>query len=166
MIFIVGVGRSGTSLLQNMLHGHPKIVFLPETSMLRRLIFSGLLERRYKQGGVETVFQALKTDSSLHRLKIDDCTLINILKKSLESRPFGIELYCTLRDYYIENNAPGVSLIGDKDPRLIESLWLLKSYFPESYIVHIYRDPPDVLLSKKKADWSKNRPPYLNAAAF
>jgi len=34
-IFIVGVGRSGTSLVQSMLNAHSKIAFPPETHFVR-----------------------------------------------------------------------------------------------------------------------------------
>ena len=34
-IFIVGVGRSGTSLLQAMLNAHSKITFTPETHFIK-----------------------------------------------------------------------------------------------------------------------------------
>jgi len=49
----------------------------------------------------------------------------------------------------------GESWVGDKDPRGIEYSPLLQAVSPRSRVVHIFRDPRDVLASKKKADWSK-----------
>ena len=37
-LFIVGVGRSGTTLLQSMLNSHPEICFTPETHFFKRYI--------------------------------------------------------------------------------------------------------------------------------
>ena len=42
-IFIVGVGRSGTSLLQTMLASHSLIAFPPETGFVRRYVGTGRL---------------------------------------------------------------------------------------------------------------------------
>ena len=41
-IFVVGVGRSGTSLLQSMLDSHPEMKFLPENFYLRNHLFSNV----------------------------------------------------------------------------------------------------------------------------
>ena len=55
--------------------------------------------------------------------------------------------------------------IGDKDPRLIEFLPMLAASFPGAWVIHIYRDPRDVVLSKIKAEWSKDRPFLANLFA-
>jgi hypothetical protein len=49
------------------------------------------------------------------------------------------------------------AFIGDKDPRSVELLALMKRLFPEAFVIHIVRDPRDVLASKKKAQWSRGR---------
>jgi hypothetical protein len=46
--------------------------------------------------------------------------------------------------------------LGDKDPRCIEFLPLLASLFSDMRVLHIIRDPRDVLASKKKAAWSRD----------
>ena len=47
-LFIVGVGRSGTSLLQSMMAAHSKIVMMPETSFVRRYLVTSLLSIKSK----------------------------------------------------------------------------------------------------------------------
>ena len=47
-IFIVGVGRSGTSLLQSMFASHPEVKFIPETAFIRRYVLNGELEYQFK----------------------------------------------------------------------------------------------------------------------
>ena len=49
------------------------------------------------------------------------------------------------------------AFIGDKDPRLVEYIPLLASIFPKCKIIHVIRDPRDILESKKRAEWSKKR---------
>jgi hypothetical protein len=55
--------------------------------------------------------------------------------------------------------------VGDKDPRGIEYLPLVHRHWPESFIVHVVRDPRDVLASKKRAEWSKRKPSFLHIFA-
>jgi hypothetical protein len=44
--------------------------------------------------------------------------------------------------------------LGDRDPLLIEFLPSLKKYLPHAVIIHIIRDPRDVLAAKKRASGS------------
>lgn len=136
-VFIVGVGRSGTSLLQSVIASHPDVGALPETSFLRRFCFT-LSSKK------ETIF----------------------LDRHIKRFP---QLELLLKDYYPKHEAnlldvykeatlsPNVTTILDKDPRLIEFIPDLLNSFPNCKILHIYRDPRDVLVSKKKAGWSAGR---------
>jgi len=55
---------------------------------------------------------------------------------------------------------------GDKDPKNIENLRDIKKVFPQAYILHIIRDPRDVILSRMHAEWSKNRNILLHILAY
>ncbi len=149
-IFIVGVGRSGTSLLQSMLASHSKLSFLPETAFIRRFISNNKLQRcinKYGLGAAKTIIQE---DQALSRIGFD----MPILRESSEST-VDFDYYVTMQQYGMKAN--GGKRFGDKDPRLIEYLPTLYSYFPKAYVVNIVRDPRDVLSSKKKAAWSAGR---------
>lgn len=66
----------------------------------------------------------------------------------------------------VPDHPPTIHVIGDKDPRLVEYLPLLAALFPqEVYVIHIVRDPRDVLVSKIKAGWSERRNWRVNLAA-
>jgi len=148
-VFIVGVGRSGTSLLQSMLASHSEVTFVPETSMLRRFFFGGQLGKA-EELAVDQ--EQLWADEKVTRLGLSEGDFDKGLKPA---------------QLYEQIITKGVSTlyVGDKDPKLIEYLPLLVDTFPESVIVHIKRDPRDVLASKKKADWSKSRSPLMHIAA-
>ena len=136
MVFIVGIGRSGTSLLQSMLGAHPEITALVETSFLRRYIITG-----------ESSVVGLSNDKKIDRNPV--------LRRALQSDRLTVPDFI---DAY-RNSLKGhcTSHILDKDPRLVESIPQLYKLFPDCRIIHIVRDPRDVLASKKKADWSSNR---------
>lgn len=133
-ILIVGVGRSGTSLLQSIIGTHSEIKTLPETSFIRRFIFN---------------------------TKALDCSNDTHLDRVPRLKEIVIKNGVSVTDYHKSymtflNEAKGLNIL-DKDPRLLEYITLLKKWFPNTKIIHIHRDPRDVLLSKKRAKWSKGR---------
>jgi len=67
MIFIIGLGRSGTSLLQSILNAHSEIAFLPETHFLRKYVFPGKLKNK-SDVEIKTI---LKNDEHYKRAGID-----------------------------------------------------------------------------------------------
>ena len=76
MIIIVGVGRSGTSLLQSMLNTHSRIAFLPEIKFLRRFLFTKGLEQLYKSEGRDAVITRLSCDRLIGRLGLNISKLL------------------------------------------------------------------------------------------
>ncbi|KZX84978.1 hypothetical protein A3715_03980 [Oleiphilus sp. HI0009] len=132
-----------------MLASHSEVTFVPETSMLRRFVFGGKLG---KAEDIAVNQELLWSDEKVKRLGLSEGDFDEGLKPA---------------QLYEQIITKGVSTlyVGDKDPKLIEYLPLLVATFPESVIVHIKRDPRDVLASKKKADWSKSRPSSMHIAA-
>lgn len=152
-IFIIGVGRSGTSLLQSMFAAHPDISYLPEISFLRRFVYLSRLEKLYRKSGKSEVKQCLEQDGHFSRTKIDAQDMIDaVLLQSGDQ--LDVAVYKELLVRYQTRNK---NWIGDKDPKMTEFLPILKKILPEVHVLHIFRDPRDVVLSKKKADWSKDR---------
>lgn len=150
MIFIVGVGRSGTSLLQSMFAAHPQVTCLPETSFFRRYVVSGKLESQYSSGDTSSLINSLSNDDFFYRLNLDAKSQI---MQSLDSNvSLDLEIY---KKIVLTSQSKNTYWFVDKDPRLIEYLPVIAAAFPSAKIINIIRDPRDVLLSKKKAAWSK-----------
>lgn len=162
-VFIVGVGRSGTSLLQSMLHAHQDVVFLPETHFFRHYIARPYTRWGHQRGGVKLFRSMLASDEEYQRADIPEEELLAPFLKGTQS--FNLSLvYARLLRLYREREQ--VSLIGEKDPRLIDYLPQLRYVFPEARILHIVRDPRDVLLSRMNADWSAGRPDWLHVMTY
>jgi len=162
IVFIIGIGRSGTSLLQNMLNAHSEICFLPENSFLRRYHASGAFADYVSGNCVDVLADELSVDATFSRLglSVDDI-------KSLVGDPgaaSGDRFFQRVMIDYTSSKGT-CRYIGDKDPRLIEFLPMLAASFPGAWVIHIYRDPRDVVLSKIKAEWSKDRPFLANLFA-
>jgi len=148
-IFIVGVGRSGTSMLQSMLNSHQEITFPPETHFIRTYLAKGT--------DILSAKEQLLQDKDLTKLQIP---LEPIINQSKNLNDFYINL---LKKYMEKQNK---KLVGDKDPKNIEYLQLIHSIFPNAIVIHIYRDPRAVIASRLKAQWSKNKPFWQHLLAY
>ncbi len=135
VIYIVGVGRSGTSLLQSIIASHSSVFALPETSFLRRYIYNDN--------------KNISSDRHLSRVPDLKEALIN-----LEDPCSKLSLYTCYKEYLIRQNK---DIILEKDPRLIEYAEEIINSSIQCKVVNIFRDPRDVLASKKKAKWSSGR---------
>src|SRR5690606_3287517 len=60
----------------------------------------------------------------------------------------------------------GKTIAGDKDPRNLDFIKSINESFPDARIIHIIRDPRDVVLSRTKADWSKSWPFFMHPAMY
>ena len=153
-IFIVGVGRSGTSLLHSILASHPEIYFPPETGLLRRLFLSGRLRNGITRESLKELWEVLSTDARFSRLKISTGEELGHMLELNGDAISGPEAYARIMSFL----AYPKPMFGDKDPRLVESLPQIHVAWPNAYIIHVIRDPRDIVASKKLAKWSRGRP--------
>jgi hypothetical protein len=158
LLFVVGVGRSGTTLTQLLLAAHPRISFLPEINFIRRYLFTGRLSKLLSRKDLSAVRNEIREDPKLQRLRIPPESLLDAVNlQDLERSLFAM---------IIERHASEeADYIGYKDARLIESPIRVLTEWPRSQIIHVYRDPRDVLVSRKKAGWSRDYPVWRNLTA-
>ncbi len=136
-IFLVGVPRSGTTLLQRMLDAHPQVAIAPETFFVRKFG-----ERRKHYG---------RLDDARHRTKLlrDLTALPEFAEMGLDAADFTARLvdrdleyedvFAELLDAYRrKRNKPQV---GEKTPNHLLAMQRLEGWFPNARFVHIVRDP-------------------------
>jgi hypothetical protein len=161
-VFVCGVGRSGTSLVQSMLASHSELAFPPETGFLRRYVLSRALTRAYRVGGLDAVAATLADDQRIARLGVDVASVLSAFVNG--GRRFSdAAVYEELLSRC--SSSAGKPRVGDKDPRLIEFLPVVHRHWPRAFVVHVIRDPRDVLASKKLAAWSERKPSLLHVFA-
>lgn len=152
-ILVCGVGRSGTSLLHSMLNAHPAIAFPPETHFFRRYVAARGLAGRIARGGRGEFTRKLEQDADFRRL---DLSPTELLLEEVDGALDTTRLFRRMLELHARR--AGKSRIGDKDPRNIDHLEALRVAFPGALVLHVMRDPREVLLSRTKAAWSRNRP--------
>jgi hypothetical protein len=156
MPFIVGVARSGTTLLRLMLDAHPDMAIPPETLFPQELLriddldkdaarkFADLLIGRPNWGDFHLSADALRSE-------------INHLTPFSVSSAFR----CFYRLYAARF---GKTRWGDKTPSYAQYLNLIEQILPEAHFIHIIRDGRAVALSHRTT-WNDNHPDGIRALA-
>ena len=139
--FIVGVPRSGTTLLRLMLDAHPDLAIPPET------VFIHLAAKACKHAS-DPRRAFLETVTSHRRWKplhIED-DLLSQRVAAIEPFDLG-EALRALYGLYAERF--GKPRWGDKTPHYLRRMTLIQELLPEARFIHIIRDGRDVALSVK-----------------
>ena len=147
--FIVGVPRSGTTLLRLMLDAHPTLAIPPETYFAPELI------ARCREGTSPEDLIAMLT---AHRRWAD----FGIEADELEARFARLDRLApapALRAFY-ELYAEGQKKPrwGDKTPRYIRSMRRLCKILPEARFIHVIRDGRDAAVSHAEATVKEPKP--------
>lgn len=142
IIFVIGRGRSGTTLLNKVLSAHPQIGFI--CNEYDYFFWFWKNHHLYDYFGGEKYWRmALDFLKSPEMQDAENC-----LRKEdfLIIDNFHDWLYALLAAY-----CPGKEYVGVKVSDLIlENCEMIKAEFKEAYCLHIIRDPRDVYLSVKK----------------
>ena len=150
-IFIVGCPRSGTTLLQLMLHAHPRIAIPPETRYLletyrRREDFGDLTKRKNRRRVAEHIIGRRR--HKVRDLKVRPKRLV----ASIAAGPptIGSALGLVYVAYARRFDKPRW---GDKRPVYLHHIPTLLALFPDAQIVHIIRDGRACAASLKRMRW-------------
>jgi len=134
----VGVPRSGTTLLRLMLDAHPALAIPPETHFVPRFAEVWAQARR---GKLAAALEEMTLQPQWRDLGFGFEELAAQLRGS---RSPGAALR---RIYLLYAQRQGKPRWGDKTPRYLQHMEVIRSVLPEARFVHIIRDGRDVALS-------------------
>jgi hypothetical protein len=139
--FIVGVGRSGTTMLRLMLDSHPQLTIPPETHFVPDLI-DAIEDGADPERAVE-VMQSVRQWGDLH---IEPAEAIERFR-ALDDFNAGD----ALRAFYaIYAERQGKPRWGEKTPAYVRNMRKIEKALPEARFIHVIRDGRDVALSRWK----------------
>jgi hypothetical protein len=140
--FVVGVGRSGTTLLRMMLDAHPDLAIGPETHFVPDLIRAS----RGRRGSPERALRAIVESRRWGDFDLD--------AGELEARLRGLDPFGpagALRAFYaLYAESQGKPRWGDKTPVYVTKMREIAATLPEARFVHLIRDGRDVALSRAR----------------
>lgn len=145
VVFVVGARRSGTTLLQAMLRGHPDLIVHPKEA---QFIFE-LYQRHGDR--VEEVSAALETLGS-HPYRAPDVTHARLAAVAPARGPVPLR---TLLDRYVDlwaGEALNARMPVFKHPYLIFHLDAVFHLYPRARVIHVVRDPRANVASQR-ARW-------------
>jgi hypothetical protein len=164
-IFIVGLGRTGSTLTRTILNSSPQIGIGGESHFLRDLPRLGLHARRgfrerlARQGDLSTEAGAHNVVAYLFRPHHGHFKFWHLHTKHIDQDTFLQHLLQTDRseralfDLVMAVHARGKPIRGDKTPAHIFAVPTLLAWFPNAKIIHTFRDPRAIYVSRKrKAD--------------
>jgi hypothetical protein len=138
--FIVGVNRSGTTLLRLMLDSHPQLTIPPETHFVPEMI---RLARRDNTTRKRLV-RAATSHPRWGDFGLDENVMLERLQEVKPLRPApAIRVFY---DMYAEKE--GKPRWGDKTPRYMRAMPRIERALPEARFIHLIRDGRDVALSQ------------------
>jgi Sulfotransferase family len=139
--FIVGVGRSGTTMLRLMLDAHPDLAIPPETHFVPDLIDA--IEGGATPEQTVEVMTAVRQWGDLHTDPADVVARWRRLD-SFEPGPALRAFY----EMYAERQ--GKPRYGEKTPAYVKNMLKIEGAMPEARFIHVIRDGRDVALSRWK----------------
>ncbi len=151
--FIVGVGRSGTTLARAIVTGHPDLEVPPETGFLPKLLT--LRPLWWGPKGIRPgVFTRLVfANGRLARAGLEPSQV----QDRLRDLPPASPAEAASRVYELFAGGRAV-LVGDKTPGYVDHVEALGHAFPAARFLHMVRHPLDVVASLAGQPWGPNDP--------
>ncbi|MGK0388475.1 MAG: hypothetical protein ACI94Y_001205 [Maribacter sp.] len=152
-VFIVGVPRSGTTLLTDLLNRTGQIIFPPETHY-----FGGVWRKHqdienYPKEKVAELLDRTISQSAIKEFRFSDEEKEAIISTVLSSKVSHSNILDAIVSQYAKRyNIPNW---GEKTPTHAYYIKPLLEAFPKAKIILITRDPRDVVLSLQKVPWYK-----------
>jgi len=147
--FIVGCGRSGTTLLRLMMTGHSGIEIPPETWFILSLVRKFSLRDELMPSDVAEVVTLITDD---YRWPDMGMAADSFLNRALAlERPHLVDVINIIYDHHL-----GLSKkrrFGDKTPAYIEIVRELGDLYPGAKFIHLLRDGRDVAISFIHLGW-------------
>ncbi len=165
--FIIGIGRSGTTILNKILNSHPAIHALPEANFLLFFLNDYKHVSRFTEEHIELIFQQIGIFALSHPLVGWELDMEKAKEKLIRLVAEQEMSYSTLcKTIYSEIKVSGkdksdATMLIDKNPAFTLSVDQLEKNFPEAKFILLVRDYRANVLSRKQNAYLKSpRVPY------
>ena len=155
--FVVGLTRSGTTLLRMMLDAHPELTVPPETHFVPDLI-----KAAREEAGAEGMLAAITENRTWGDFSIAESDMRSRLER-VAPGDGGAAVRAFFRAYAERQGKPRW---GDKTPAYMLAVTRIGRALPEARFIHLIRDGRDVALSQTARAINEQPPPPEQAARW
>jgi hypothetical protein len=149
LVFIIGSGRSGTTLLRNTFAEYENVVFLPETNFFRK-IYSQRIFNRKGRGLIDIFSQPInRVGKGLRYDSIWDTVELKELRRIAVFKSYGTFL-SSIINYFIEKHQNDCDFVIEKTPGHVFFVKEISKLYPKAKIIYIERDIKQVVSSYLK----------------
>jgi hypothetical protein len=150
IFFIIGRGRSGTTLLSKMLNSHAELAVAQEGLFILNLAgrYEGL--RRWDDTVRGRFIEDLLREKRMAMWGIDRQVLAERLARAPEPPDYATLCLMVYDAYALSQDKRGIRVFGDKNPHYTLLLPRLERIFPDAKYIHLVRDYRDTIVSYRK----------------
>jgi hypothetical protein len=149
--FIVGAGRSGTTLLRLILAGHSRLHIPAETWFLRPLVRDFPLTGVLTQPQFERAIETMVRDERWPDMNMAEPVLRR--QAAALAQPTLVDLIDLVYRHLLQ--ASSKQRLGDKTPHYFAIVPELATLYPDAKFIHLVRDGRDVAISWIDAGWQR-----------
>jgi hypothetical protein len=149
--FIIGAGRSGTTLLRLILAGHSRLHVTPETWFITDLVSELPLDAVLDLAAVERAVTLITEDYRWPDMEMST-DILRCRARRLQQPRLADIIDLVYSDQLAR---AGKQRCGDKTPIYIEIVPQLLALYPNARFVHLIRDGRDVSISRIDAGWER-----------
>jgi hypothetical protein len=153
--FILSSGRSGSTLLSNILNAHSKILSVPESSFLIVLLNMYKNKNRFTERDYKNIVDRIWLRKEEHS-KLWNINNEQLLRTLLAKNPQNLEEI--MHEIYLSYSGAGAisqaTIIVDKNPLYYRFLGIIQKSYPNAKYILLVRDYRDRMVSLPKSKFS------------
>ncbi len=149
IFFIVGRGRSGSTLLRSLFDAHPQVMIPLESRFVQFLYYKYPLEKKWTPETAKQIIQEL--GHSFEPPRLDKENLTKQITNHISDLSFGKICKLIYLNSHTEFPKEEIHAIGDKNPRYTFFIPQLLKIFPNAKFIHLIRDYRDNVTAIQRA---------------
>jgi len=171
LYFIIGIGRSGTTLLTSLLNNHPQIHALPEANFWLFFLHAFKNKKEFTEADINLIFEQIELYKLSHPIlgwSFDTSATKQLALEYVRSgKNVNYQQLCILiceNFKVVEYDKSQAKVILDKNPSATLYVNQISEAFPDAKFIYMVRDYRANVLSRKQSIYMKS--PHLARNAY
>lgn len=155
MFFIVGRGRSGTTLLNRLLNAHSTVSVAPESLFIMNTFYK-YRDKLWNKSTIDSFSKDIWQERRMQEWNINQEDLRLWLHEHCLDTSFSYACKLVYANHALHSNKPHATLFGDKNPHYSLFTSQLAGLYPKSKFIYLVRDYRDNIASYRNVSFDSN----------